>query len=304
MKTTKSIVGYVGATAVGVVAGYAILGMFCRNDVRDGLARETCRIIGGLLTVADQYYGCHGEYPKLRDLRGRLFAPNDKETLSYLDAYGTLMQLTETSDRLMICSAGFDGVFGTSDDIVGEASRGECNSRLSVKGANLVFDDSQEWTFCEMEDPMTQFSGVVLGLRSVMLGTSEYGFWVDNLGDDACIKIPDMGIECAIEYQTDNGTKKIFRNGRDPFDTFKLMPLEGKSKNPNGNTSYYFEVPLPSDCVVPISARVRVYAFGFDTLRTIDDTESLRSHMIGEPITLTVNLYSLGNESTIVQHRP
>ena len=113
-----------------------------------------------------------------------------------------------------------------------------------------------------------------------------------------------MGIEYVIEYQTDNGTKKIHRNGRDPFDTFKLMPLEGKSKNPNGNTSYYFEVPLPSDCVVPISARVRVFALGFDALRTIDGTESLRSHMIGEPITLTVNLYSLGNESTIVQHRP
>ena len=150
VKITKSIVGYVGATAVGVVAGYAILGIFCRNDVRDGLERETCRIIGGLLTVADQYYSCYGEYPKSRDLRCTLFAPSDNETQTYLDAYGKLLQLTEAPDRLEICSAGFDGVFGTSDDIVGEAVRGECDSCLNVRGPQSFFNDSQGWTLCEM----------------------------------------------------------------------------------------------------------------------------------------------------------
>ena len=291
MKNLKPMIELVVAFAIGVLTTFFI----CRKNNTEHVSQlcehETSRIIGALLKLADQHYSYCGRYPKLNDMRCELVANSDESTQSYLDAFGKPMRNSESDDKIIMRSAGLDGLFDTVDDIVGVATRMGGDARISIAGPHLYLSDDMSASVCEggetTQKPDTCEKFV---LRSVVAGETCRGFWVENLGEDICLKIPDMGIEYCIDYETDEGVKKTFRNECSPTDTFKLVPLEGKSKNPDGNTSYYFEINIPKDCVIPISARIRIYVIGFKALQTVSDTESLRKHLIGNPIELIVSL--------------
>ena len=291
MKNIKSMIKLVVAFAIGVLTTFFI----CRKNNKEYVwqlyDRETSRIIGALLKLTDQHYSYWGKYPELNDMRCELVASSDESTQSYLDAYEKPMKISESDDKIIMRSAGLDGMFDTADDIVGVAIRMGGDTRVSIVGPHLYLSDDMSASVCEggetakEPDKCEKFV-----LRSVIAGETCRGFWVENLGEDICLKIPDMGIEYCIDYETGEGVKKTFRNECSPTDTFKLVPLDGKSRNPDGNTSYYFETNMPKDCVVPISARVKIYVIGFESLKAISDTESLRKHLIDNPIELTVSL--------------
>lgn len=288
MKMSRLMMVFGASLFLGVVLGGVVHRKVRSNDLREQQERETCRIIGALLSLAETHYGYWGEFPAMKDLQCELVADMDESANSYLDAYGRAMKIEESADKLAICSAGQDGMFETSDDIVGNAIRGESSSRVNVKGPLFSFYADREWTLCEAKKLQNQNKGVKIVLRAVELGAARKGFWIENVADEILLKVPDGGVEYSIVYETSEGERKTIKNGRSPFETFKLVPLESGSRNPGGNIAYYFEVNMPKDCIVPISARIRVYAVGFDVLQSVSNAESLRRHMIGEPIELNI----------------
>ena len=58
----------------------------------------------------------------------------------------------------------------------------------------------------------------------------------------------------------------------------------------DGHIENICEINIPKDCVIPISVRIRIYVIGFEALQTVSDTESLRKHLIGNPIELTISI--------------
>ena len=288
MKNLKLLMSLVAILIAGAAIGIALY-----KKVRiDGLCvqqeRETCRIIGALLSLAETHYGYWGFFPALDDIQSELVADKDESLKSYLDAYGRAMRIVESSDKVAISSAGQDGVFGTSDDIVGNASRTDLASYVNVMGPVFCFNADREWTLCETRAPQCKNQGIKMVLRDVELGGDKRGFLIENIGDEIILKVPDMGIEYIIVYETNEGERNTIKNSRSPFDTFKLMPLESSATNPEGNTTYYFTIDMPKDCMTLISARIKVYAVGFDVLKSVSNTEMLRRHMIGEPIELNI----------------
>ena len=290
MKNLKTIMLFAIALAIGAIIGITVYGKARKSNCCGRQEFETCRTIGALLSLADMFYDYWGRFPMLKDVQCELVAEWDEAKKSYLDGYGRAMRIEESVDKMTICSSGYDGIFDTSDDIVGVANKEETASSANVKGPKLFFCLNREWTCCEKKSFQCKSQGVKVALRVVEKGSTTRGFWVENMGEDACLKIPDAGIEYCIFYETDGGEKKTIQNGRSPYDTFKIVPLEGKARNSEGNTAYYFEVEMPRDCAVPISARIRVYMLGFDLLQTVSNVETLRKYMIGEPIELNIEL--------------